>query len=335
MIERRAAPTALFLGIAAGLMAFVLLVNTPDRSMLWSAVLDAGHTPLFGLFALMILRAASAREGPTVGQTGSLRIRNYVLALGVTVGFGALTEVLQGLGSRHAELWDFIRDVLGGSAVLLLTCGFDRRAGPHPAHGRSSRAQERSLRVILVFVPTVLLAVAFLRVTTVAVAYLRREAIFPRICEFDDQWQATLVGVHDAVLTRGEPAAGWGRDASDGATRLTFLPAQYPGMSILEPHPDWTGYKRLVFDVYSEEPAPVGLVLRINDARHNNAYGDRFNRTLVIQPGSNRISVALDDVLRAPRTRPMEMTHIRGLTLFAVDPPIPFSIYLDGFRLER
>jgi hypothetical protein len=31
----------------------------------------------------------------------------------------------------------------------------------------------------------------------------------------------------------------------------------------------------------------------------------------------------------------MDMAHIRGLTLFAVDPPMPFSVYLDGFRLER
>lgn len=335
MIERRTVHTALSLGIAAGVMAFVLLANTPDWGMLWSAVFDAGHTPLFGLFALMVLRAASAWENPRAGQTGPRRIRNYVLALGVTVAFGGLTEILQGLGSRHAELWDFIRDVLGGSAILLLAFGFDRRADPHPTHGRLSRAQECSLRVILAFVAMILLAVAFLRVTTVAIAYLRRDAIFPRICEFDDRWQTTLVGVQDAVLTNGEPPAGWGRELSNLVRRLTFLPARYPGMSILEPHPDWTGYERLVFQVYSEEPAPVGLVLRINDSRHNNAYGDRFNRTLVIQPGSNRISIALDDVRRAPTTRLMDMTHIRGLTLFAVDPPMPFSVYLDGFRLER
>jgi hypothetical protein len=31
----------------------------------------------------------------------------------------------------------------------------------------------------------------------------------------------------------------------------------------------------------------------------------------------------------------MDMAHIRGLTLFAVDPPMSFSTCLDGFRLER
>ena len=327
MIEPRTIRTALFLGIAAGLMAFVILANTPDRGIFWSAAVDAGHAPLFGLFALMILWAASVWRGPT-GQRGSLRTRNYALALAVTVAFGGLTEILQGLGSKDAELWDFIRDVLGGAAALVLAFVFDRRAGPHPARGRL-------LRVILVLTAALLLATALLRVTTVAIAYLLRDAAFPRICEFDDRWETTFVGVKDAVLTRGKPPAGWGRDASNRAAHITFLPAQYPGMSIREPHPDWTGYDRLVFEVYSEARAPVDLNLRIDDAHHNNAYADRFNRVLVILPGSNRIWISLDDVRRAPRTRPMDMTHIRGLTLFAVDPLMPFSIYLDGFRLER
>ena len=94
MIERRAARTAIFLAITAGLMAFVILANTPDRSIFGSAVSDAGHAPLFGLFALMVLWAASARGSATGDQSGSLRIRNHLMALTVTVAFGGLTEIL-------------------------------------------------------------------------------------------------------------------------------------------------------------------------------------------------------------------------------------------------
>ena len=348
MVIRRAARAAFWLGIAAGLIAFVTLVNPPDRSMFWSALFDAGHAPLFGLFALMILWAAAAWGGsarrrtrgpatdrtavPTVAQARPVRIRNYLLALSVTVALGGLTEILQGLGSRDTELWDFIRDVLGGAAALLLAFVFDRRAnsdqGPHPA-------RRRSLQVTMVLTAAALLATAFLRVTTVAVAYLSRDAAFPLICEFDHRWEDLFVGVKDAVLIRGEPPVGWGREASNQAARVTFLPAQYPGMSIREPHPDWRGYDRLVFEVYSEALTPVDLVLRINDAHHNNDYADRFNRVLVIQPGANRVSISLDDVRHAPTTRPMDLAHIRGLSLFAVDPPLPFSVYVDAFRLER
>jgi hypothetical protein len=102
MIERRRARVALFLGIAAGLMALVILVQTPDRGILWSAAFDAGHAPLFGLFALVILGALSAGGGPTGGRTGLPRTRDYILAFAVTVAFGGLSEILQGLGSRDA-----------------------------------------------------------------------------------------------------------------------------------------------------------------------------------------------------------------------------------------
>jgi hypothetical protein len=189
--------------------------------------------------------------------------------------------------------------------------------------------------VTLVLTAAVLLAVAFLRVATVAVAYLGRDAAFPRICEFDDPWESTFVEVEDAVLARGERPAGWRREEPGRAARVTFLPAPYPGLSIREPHPDWTGYRRLVFEVYSEAPTQVDLNLRIDDVHHNDDYADRFNRVLAIEPGSNRISISLEEVRRGPRMRLMDMARVRGLTLFAVDPPVAFTVYLDGIRLER
>jgi hypothetical protein len=319
---------ALFFGIAAGLVAFVLLVNTPDRGILWSAVFDAGHALLFGLFALVVLGAISTGRGPTGDATGSVRIRTCLVAFTVTGVFAGLSEILQGLGSRDAELWDFVRDLLGGAAVLLLALACDRRAGQFPS-------RRRAFRVTLALTAAALLATAFLRVTTVAIAYLFRDAAFPRICEFDGRWESEFVGVTNAVLARGEPPAGWGRKVSDRAGRVTFLPARYPGLSIQEPHPDWTGYNRLEFEVYSESRAQVCLNLRIDDVHHNNDYADRFNRALVVEPGPNRISISLEDVRRGPVARPMDMAHVRGLTLFAVGPPQAFSVYLDGFRLER
>ncbi len=318
--------------LAAGLMALVVLAQTPDRSIFWSAVVDAGHAPLFGLFALTILWAASAWGGATGSQAaarpGSLRIRTYVLALAVTVTFGALTEILQALGSKDAELWDFIRDVLGGASALLLAFALGQRKRPRRAGGRLGR-------VLPVLVAAVLLAVALLRVTTVAIAHLWRDSAFPRLCEFNHRWGATFIGVQDAVITQGEPIGGWAREAPGPIARVTFHPAAYPGLSIREPYPDWTGYDRLTFDVYSEAPAPVQLHLRIDDVHSEELYTDRFNRVLIVEPGANRISIALDDVRRGPRARPMDLAHIRALTLFAMSPPAPFSVYLDGFRLER
>ena len=87
--------------------------------------------------------------------------------------------------------------------------------------------------------------------------------------------------------------------------------------------------------MFSESAAPLDLVLRIHDIHHDNEYGDRFNRVLVIRPGPNRISIPLAEVRSAPRGRPMDMTHIRNITLFAARPSEAFAVYIDGIELER
>jgi hypothetical protein len=169
----------------------------------------------------------------------------------------------------------------------------------------------------------------------VATAYVRRWAAFPRICDFGASWESRFVASHDAALVPAHLPAALDPSGRQQAARITFERGTYPGAGIVEPYPRWTGYDRLVFDVYSELAAPVALVLRIHDARHDGSYEDRFNRELPIQPGVNRVSIPLAEVRGAPRGRPMDLSRIAGLALFALEPPEGFRLYLDSFRLER
>jgi hypothetical protein len=102
-----------------------------------------------------------------------------------------------------------------------------------------------------------------------------------------------------------------------------------------EPYPDWSGYDRLSFTVYSGMKEPVSIVVRIDDAQHDNRYTDRFNRRLVLQPGVNRVSIPLSEVRNSPRGRKMNMTRIQRVVLFAMHPGAPFTLHFDTVRLER
>jgi hypothetical protein len=143
------------------------------------------------------------------------------------------------------------------------------------------------------------------------------------------------VSAKDAELERMPPPAAWARPPGGLVGHLTFSPGKYPGLAIVEPAPDWSGYDRLVFEAYSERADPVQLVLRIHDIHHNNAFRDRYNHPVTIAPGRNRVVIPLADVRAAPEGREMDLTAIRGLALFALSPPVPFSLYLDAFRLEH
>jgi hypothetical protein len=86
--------------------------------------------------------------------------------------------------------------------------------------------------------------------------------------------------------------------------------------------------------VYSELPTARSLVIRIDDAHHNNEYADRFNQVVTISPGLNQIHISLDDIRRAPVGRELDLSAIKYVRLFAISPPEEFFLYVDNFRLE-
>ncbi len=339
MTIARTTRALILLGAAAVVIAVQVLQRCPRASLLWSALFDAGHVPLYGLVALALLYASLT----FVSRSGRPRLWHYLAALAVTMALGAIAEGLQALGKGDASLADFLRDAAGSTAFLMVALAFDAHPirgttseDTYPAQGEAPPASNtRFRRVVLLVAAVALLAVALSRVTTVAIAYLQRNAAFPVLCDFEGAWEGKFVHVRDAELEIGFAPAGWGREASDNVARITFEPAVYPALLINEPFPDWRGYDRLVVEVYSELDSTVSLVLRIDDVLHDNAYSDRFNRRLVIEPGVNRISIPLADVERAPRARKMDMGRVRNVVLFAVRPAKAFSVWVDGVRVER
>ena len=116
--------------------------------------------------------------------------------------------------------------------------------------------------------------------------------------------------------------------------RLDLKPGAYPGIGIVEPHPDWSGYRRLVITIVSDLDAPLPVAIRVHDLAHDQRYEDRFNRALTVEPGVNRFAIALDDIRHAPDRREMDMRHIRGVLLFAYRRTLPTRVYLGPIRLE-
>jgi hypothetical protein len=259
------------------------------------------------------------------GGPGRSRARLYLLALALTVAVGIAAELIQALGFGEASAGDVARDALGATAFLLVAVALDRE----PILGTV-----RVPRAIAFLLAGLSLALALVPLTSTAIAYLGRDAAFPRLCGFDAAWEGKFVAVHEADLEKTRPPEGWGHEASNRAGRVVFRAETCPRLSMNEPHPDWRGHERLVFDSFSELPEPVTLYLRIHDRHHNDNFRDRFNRALIIQPGPNRISILLRDVQTAPRGREMDMSRIRGLVLFADRPRKGFVLYFDDFRLE-
>jgi NADH:ubiquinone oxidoreductase subunit 3 (subunit A) len=307
------------LGAIALLLAMQELLRPPEVNQFWNAFFDAGHVPLSGVLSLALLRLSLT----LLPQLRSHRFLHYVLAFAVAMSIGVVVEAVQFVGPRDAELADIVRNACGSAAMLLAACALDPVLGLR----RRTRALALALAFVVFFAPCA-------PVVSIALAYRARDAAFPRLSDFESGWEPRFVHAHHAQLERTSPPPGWTRPPGTRVGHVTFLRARYPGLALVEPVPDWSAYDRLAFEAYSRLETRVQLVVRIHDVRHDNRYGDRFNRTITIDPGANRIVIPLADVRAAPEGREMDLTRIRQLAVFAVRPPEPFSLYFDSFRLE-
>ncbi|MBS1137494.1 MAG: succinyl-CoA synthetase subunit beta [Proteobacteria bacterium] len=306
------------------LLLLVLTVGeTPERTMLWQALFDAGHVPLFGLMALLV-RDLLATRWPRSGAW-----RPALLSFALTVAVGAGAEFLQTfMPDRDASLTDLLRDAAGAGAFLLMREAYRR--------GTSSGAPASPpVRTAFAVAAVALLLAATAQLSLTLAVLAERARAFPVLARFDGSWwENALIETGDSVLTPASLATQ-PSEIPPGLARLDLQPATYPGLTLDEPYPDWRGYQRLVVNIVSDLVAPVPLTLRVHDAAHDNRYGDRFNTRLVVIPGANHFVIGLDEIRRAPESREMDLSRIRGIVLFAYRLEHPAHLYLGTIRLER
>lgn len=303
-----------------GLLALLEFLEPPSRSLAWVTFLDAGHAPLFGAIALAVLQILLAT--PLARRSRALL---YGLALLITIPIGALSELLQIGAGRSRDPMDLLRDALGAGAFLLLASTRD----PHALFKSDVGAGRRAL---CCGVALGALLLAFAPLIGVAHAYAKRAAAFPTLWDFEGTWETHFVQAHHARIESITLPRSDGGSAA--AARITFEPAGFAALKLLEPYPDWTSWQTLRLVAQSELDRPIELVLRVHDRSHDGRYADRFNRNLIFLPGVNEFAIPLSDLRRAPDDREMDLSAIEGLSLFAVNPQESFSLLLLELRLD-
>ena len=123
-------------------------------------------------------------------------------------------------------------------------------------------------------------------------------------------------------------------DGEGQLMRVDLKPGIYPGVSIIEPSPDWSAYKALTILIYSKLIQPFDLVLRIHDEHHNDDYSDRYNTKLTVNKGMNYFRIPLDDIKNSSSNREMNMMQIKELILFSAKTFEVLNFYVGKMRLE-
>lgn len=299
------------------LLAFVALffIPLPAESLWWREAINSSHTLLFFILSFVIYHSIVRRY----------RSPNKII-IGIVVLFGGLLlgtviEILQGLTQRESSLSDVYRDFYGISAALCLV-GFINVKGFH---------DKKLTAVIYMFVGIAFLLSGLMPLIKLSWHYIERDSAFPVIVDFNADWSSSFVRFNNAEMIK---VSAEDRNKPDGFYPVQFGRGKYPGISVIEPEPDWSDYHELHVKIFSNDERNIDLILRVHDRQHNQDHDDRFNKKLLIRPGQNEFEIALSQIQRGPAHRQLDLKNIAGLILFASRPQQPVQIEIGNIYLE-
>lgn len=288
-----------------------LAPNDGQASRAWNEVWNLGH-----IGAFLIVWTFVFRLFPRFTRMPLLQLVAVVMV--TTLVTAELIEIVQGWIGRDDE-W---QDVWDGGAGALLALGFcTAQINALPRWSRT--AWRAGALIALVFIPWTVWS------NLADAVIVQRQ--FPVLCNFTTPFEMTRWHSSHAKL---HLQSARGRRAY---LAVEFLPGRYSTIMLEYFHRDWHAYKKLVLDVTNPEKQPYRVVLRIHDRwhkQHHFAYSDRFNRALGLKPGRQRIVIALTDVENAPKTRKMDMRHLKELELFTMNSATDHHLYIHGLYLE-
>ena len=317
----------------AALVLFVLFLVAcgtaaiTRQTVIRHATDDVGH--VLGFAVLAVLVAEFARNSKLVQSVSEASFKHrhlpWLLGLGVVAMVGGGIEFLQQFAVNRSARWsDFARDCQGAAMGLLLWGAVRNR----------SRRWLGWKRILLVSLALVLLAAAIKPWLQVCYAYYRRTQIVPVVFQAENALMSAFVVSRATYWTPAPPPPYWPRK-TEQLFRLELLPdAEYSGIGIHEPIPDWSAYQSFCFEIWLEGDSPIELVIRIHDDLHDDEWEDRFNRKLIIQPGYQIVRISLDDIASGPQQRRLDMTRVFGIGLYADHPTKANLVWLDRMWLE-
>ena len=261
----------------------LLFLPLPDNTLWWRQVANSGHVIVFLLLSLVL----SSYLGYPASFTTRAKSYAAIIIAGMLIGIGV--ELIQYQTGREASLVDLLTNFLGLISGLCLVEALRLIASP----------KYRWVSFVLVLTSLGLIVICIMPLLFLSASYIERNKAFPVIADFEADWTAVFTSFNKTSLVANDEYE------PDAIRRVRFEPAEYPGISIVEPVPDWSEYDRVVFTLYSNYDHIIKLTVRIHDVTHNQLQSDRYNTSLTVEPGMNMYQILLKDVEQAPLNRAM------------------------------
>jgi hypothetical protein len=142
------------------------------------------------------------------------------------------------------------------------------------------------------------------------------------------EWKChTMYSLSDEHSTHGVKSLKLELYPSDGE--------DYPGLTPIIRQKNWSGFKYFCFDIYNPEAKQEQISLRIDDKKDYPDYNDRYNTSIILVPGINRLCIPLNEIVTSGTMRKINLQNIDKVLIFMSNPEKQVALYMDYVRLVR
>ena len=307
--------TAILLIPVVGILALMFFIGGPDyyspRS--YKHFWDLGHIIFFALLTYLILSLWKNLANKSLLGQGA-----WIFA--ITLLLGIIVEIGQTGTGRSPNPGDMMRNFLGSALILFFWA---------PSRKKISKLKLRTLQLLA----ATIFVIGLLPLSAALIDEWMAERQFPVLSDFENPLEVYR-WVGDAKFGISRDIVSHGRSS----LRMRLNTTMYSGVALKYFPADWKGYRALEFSVYNPSSELLKITCRVHDRQHIRGpelYSDRFNRAYQLTQGWNSIKIDFEDLSNAPESRHMDLSHIQGFGIFAVQLPQPRTIYLDYIRLSK
>jgi len=299
------------------LLVLVVVAPVPQHTIGTLALHDFAHAPVFGVVAVLLLlwlreRAPSQRL-----------VIQYVSAFMGACALGLMTEIAQIPVGRNASWLDVRSDVLGALAFLALFAMLDRRS------------DRLAVRFVSALIAVVALTIHSWPLAQTTLAYVQRNESFPVLFDARERYDDFFLAYHEATGDHVPLPPEHARYAGEAALLLQLEQRWSPFLSLLEPGPDWRGYRTLAFDLTNAATLPLELKIGVRDRAYDETKHDGFVRVVTLPPQQRlTVRIPVAEIEREAKLRAIELSQIGSVVLFDEYAQSAREVYVARIWLE-
>jgi len=290
----------------------------PEDSLVWDAILNSGHIPLFGLLAICLL--VLSRQYIPANKTRPYI--HYLIAFILTLVVGSGSEYFQmSEPGRQSDIRDFYFDIIGGASFLLLASLSDPFL-------KQKYAQKKILRAGVILLALLSWLPGILPVYSVISSHLLRAHYFPAIVLPGKLPTDFFLLKNGNVSLDLLPAPHQEKQALKW---ITGMQTTWPFIRISYPKKDWSAFKALELELYSPSTTPIRLTLRVDDQHFNFDWQHARSKNFIIKPGENHFSLNL---VQAKGNHVFDQKQIQHIWIALPEPDQAHLLYITRLNLK-